>query len=69
MKLEKIIEKACNDMSEKGYTSSKLIKIIKDNFNSVSEDYDFCQFALTAIMLLKKRITMNPKSMSKLKKQ
>lgn len=55
MKLEKIINKAVNDMAEKGFTSSKTIKTIKDNFDQISADYDFlsicldCHFAFNEV--------------------
>ena len=41
MKIDNIISKALTDIAETGYTSEKIIKIIKDNFDKVSNDYDF----------------------------
>ena len=41
MKLGNIINKALSDMNVKGYTTAKIIKTIKDNFDKKSDDYDF----------------------------
>lgn len=41
MKIDNIINKALNDIAEKGFTSDRIIKTIKDNFDKVSDDYDF----------------------------
>lgn len=41
MKLQNVINKAISDMYEKGCTSALIIKHIKDNFDKISENYDF----------------------------
>ena len=46
MKLQNVIDKAQNDMLDKGFTSSRIIKPIKDNFDKISEDYDFQHICL-----------------------
>ena len=61
MKLQNVIDKAQNDMLDKGFTSSRIIKPIKDNFDKISEDYDFQHICLIVIMLSMKQITMSRK--------
>ena len=55
MKIDNIINKAISDMHAKGYTTAKIIKTIKDNFDKKSDDYDFmdicidCHYAIDGI--------------------
>ena len=46
MKIDNIINKALSDISEKGFTSGRIIKSIKDNFGKYYDDYDFMNICI-----------------------
>lgn len=50
MKIDNIINKALSDVSEKGFTSSRIIKTIKDNFGKYYEDFDFLNICVDCHM-------------------
>ena len=50
MKIDNIINKALSDVSEKGYTSARIIQTIKDNFGKYYDDYDFLNICIDCHM-------------------